>query len=62
MTSLRMQLGTHDSFSIKGKLQLCKRLDFHLLQRKPREKGKSSGMSNHTLSECPPTPLKPKPL
>jgi len=26
------------------------------------KRGKSSGMSNHTLSECPPTPLKPKPL
>ena len=26
------------------------------------KRGKSSGMSNHTLSECPSTPLKPKPL
>ena len=62
MTSLRMQVGTHDSISIKGKLQLYKRTDFHLSQRKRGEKGKSSGMSNHTLSECPSTPLKPKPL
>jgi len=26
------------------------------------KRGKSSGMSNHTLSECLPTLLKPKPL
>jgi len=26
------------------------------------KRGKSSGMSNRTLNECSPTPLKPKPL
>ena len=49
--------GTHNSFSCRGRLQLAQVARFSpAITKDWGKRGKSIGVSNHTLSENSPTP------